>query len=340
MPASEAELVQCLDLLTVGSAETLQEPRKSRLGAVRKILADPNTLGVGIARKVTHDIETNVLAITFYVRSKKDETALLPATAVPRALDGLLPDAYGLLTDVVELGEIVPQPVLTATPQVGIDRTVVQPGNSIGLSATTTGTFGAVVSDGNKLLALSNNHILADCDRAQPGDPIFYPGPFDGGAAPNDVVGTLAKSLRLQLGSEYANRGDAAVAELSPAAVARLNRKIRILDALPRRVREPRRDMPVIMVGRTSGKQQGRVIDVNFRCTLDYPTGPVSFLDQVLCTPFTRDGDSGSLVLDLKTGDAVGLHFAFTTDQQKRGGSVFSPLRPILDALEVKLVTR
>ena len=340
MPASEAELIQCLDLLTVGSIDTLKEPRRSRLAAVRGILKSPNTVGVGIARKTTRGVETSALAITFYLRNKQDESALRGTDMVPEALDGLLPDTHGLLTDVVELGDLIPQPALPTAPPAGVDRTSVQPGNSIGISRTTTGTFGAVVRAGGKVFALSNNHVLADCDRADAGAQVFYPGPFDGGAAPKDVVGKLAKSLRLQVGEEYANRGDAAIAELSPAAVKRLRREIRILNALPRGVRAPQRDMPVIMVGRTSGRREGRVIDVNFRCILNYPIGRVGFLDQVLCTPFTSDGDSGSLVLDLKSGDAVGLHFSFTTDQNRNGGSVFSPIRPVLDGLGVELVTQ
>ncbi|MEK6320694.1 MAG: hypothetical protein AABN33_03310 [Acidobacteriota bacterium] len=50
---------------------------------------------------------------------------------------------------------------------------------------------------------------------------------------------------------------------------------------------------------------------------------------------YTKPGDSGSLVLDQKTGRAVGLHFAGANS-----GSVFSPIDDVLNALGVKLVTK
>ena len=51
------------------------------------------------------------------------------------------------------------------------------------------------------------------------------------------------------------------------------------------------------------------------------------------CT--TLGGNSGSVVLDLTTGEAVGLHFAGAN-----GGSVFSPIATVLSTLGVKLVTK
>ncbi|MBI4279115.1 MAG: hypothetical protein HY660_11730, partial [Armatimonadetes bacterium] len=81
----------------------------------------------------------------------------------------------------------------------------------------------------------------------------------------------------------------------------------------------------------------GKVRDVNFRFVLDYGkgVGQVGFKDQVLCTRYTKPGDSGSLVLDKKTMRAVGLHFAGAS-----GGSVFNPINQVLKAMGVKLVTK
>ena len=79
----------------------------------------------------------------------------------------------------------------------------------------------------------------------------------------------------------------------------------------------------------------GTVRDVHFRFVLEYPgVGNVGYVDQVLCTRYTRPGDSGSLVLDPASGRAVGLHFAGAS-----GGSVFSPIDHVLKGLNVRLVT-
>jgi hypothetical protein len=94
--------------------------------------------------------------------------------------------------------------------------------------------------------------------------------------------------------------------------------------------------MKVVKVGRTTGKTNGEIRDVHFRFALDYDNiGEVGFVDQVLCSRYTKGGDSGSLVLDRATGRAVGLHFAGAS-----GGSVFNPIDDVLAALKVKLVTK
>jgi len=56
-------------------------------------------------------------------------------------------------------------------------------GVSVGHYAITAGTIGCVVHDKEtgKRMILSNNHILADCNDAEIGDPIEQPGPFDQG---------------------------------------------------------------------------------------------------------------------------------------------------------------
>jgi hypothetical protein len=92
--------------------------------------------------------------------------------------------------------------------------------------------------------------------------------------------------------------------------------------------------MTVIKRGRTTGETEGVVQDINFRAVIDYDAvGPVGFLDQVLCTPHTSPGDSGSLVVDKDSGKIVGLHFAGAA-----GGSVFNPIEAVIAALNVKFV--
>src|SRR6266852_2258641 len=72
-------------------------------------------------------------------------------------------------------------------------------GLSIGHFRITAGTLGAFVRlrKGGEVRILSNNHVLADEDRAKPGDAILQPGAYDGGRNPRDRVGTLDVFVRL-----------------------------------------------------------------------------------------------------------------------------------------------
>jgi hypothetical protein len=67
---------------------------------------------------------------------------------------------------------------------------------------------------------------------------------------------------------------------------------------------------------------------------MPYPgVGNVSFGDQILITRFSEPGDSGSLVVDVKSKKAIGLHFAGA-----EGGSVSAPIAQVLEVMRVQLV--
>src|ERR1043165_9028669 len=51
-----------------------------------------------------------------------------------------------------------------------------------------SGTLGALVTDGTLQYILSNNHILADTDQAQPGDDLSQPGLIDNSSQPAIIV--------------------------------------------------------------------------------------------------------------------------------------------------------
>jgi hypothetical protein len=56
----------------------------------------------------------------------------------------------------------------------------------------------ACYRSGGATLILSNNHVLADENRAKAGDPIIQPGDLDGGKDQGDRVGTLQGFIRLK----------------------------------------------------------------------------------------------------------------------------------------------
>ena len=97
-------------------------------------------------------------------------------------------------------------------------------GVSTGHTDITAGTIGARVTDGVNVFALSNNHVYANSNDANIGDDILQPGPYDGGASPDDVIGTLYAFIEIEycdvyLGGYYyscpqINTVDAAIADV------------------------------------------------------------------------------------------------------------------------------
>jgi hypothetical protein len=61
--------------------------------------------------------------------------------------------------------------------------------------------------------------------------------------------------------------------------------------------------------------------------------GDIGFIDQVLCSQYSRPGDSGSIVVDKETGKIVGLHFAGSDE-----GSVFNPIDAVMKALKFRFI--
>src|SRR5256885_6979139 len=85
-------------------------------------------------------------------------------------------------------------------------------GFSVGHPLITAGSIGARVADAaGNVFVLSNNHVLANSNDATIGDPALQPGPFDGGTAPADQIGTLPAFNTIDF-SAGLNTIDAAIA--------------------------------------------------------------------------------------------------------------------------------
>lgn len=328
--ASEEVIEHVLDLLTKAppaAVEALSVGASTHTRSLRRIIASRNVVGIGISEKVTKKQPTGKLALTFYVQKKVSLKKLRADMALPPTVPESLSGPEAIPCDVVVLGKIKPEARVTRHP--------VQPGYSIGHVDTTAGTFGAVVSKGGDFFLLSNSHVLALSGTAKKGDSIIYPGDADGGKLPDDLVAKLADFEKFVTGGAFVNRVDCAIAKPTAARLADVVSEIKGV-GVPRGKIKPVRGMKVVKVGRTTGKTTGEVRDVHFRFALDYDeVGEVGFIDQVLCTRYTKPGDSGSLVVDQATGKAVGLHFAGAN-----GGSVFNRIDDVLKALGVTLVTK
>ncbi|HEX8351768.1 MAG TPA: hypothetical protein VF611_02510 [Pyrinomonadaceae bacterium] len=339
--ASEESLVRALDLMTVApqaELESLSVAARSHTRNIRRVVDTKNVVAVGISEKVSQGQPTGTLALTFYVERKLPLGKMKASVAVPPAVPESISGPAVIPTDVVAVGK--PRLEVKDLKNPLAARKPLQPGHSIGHVKTTAGTFGAVVTRDGKFLILSNSHVLANSGLGKKGDRILYPGDADGGEAPSDIVGKLFDFVKFKVGNDFLNRVDAAVALPLDDRLGDLTSEIKGL-FIPKGTARAARDMEVVKVGRTTGKTKGLVRDVNFRLVLNYPgVGPVGYLDQIFCTRYTNGGDSGSLVVDTKTGKAVGLHFAGFPDRNGVKGSVCNPIDEVLKALRVKLLTR
>lgn len=318
------------------------------------LLDRPNVVGVGIGFREANHHRTGEVSILVLVRQKLSLAALPQNAVVPKELDGVR-------TDVVQVGDI-------RAFQTRTDRWRPAPGGvSIGHYRISAGTFGGVVYDraSGARLILSNNHVLANSNDANPGDAILQPGAADGGSSSNDVIAYLERFCPIQftveqpscsvangfaaLGNFFAqmagsshrmqayqtrpnavNQVDAAVARPVEDSVIRDE----ILEiGLVNGTMQASLGMPVRKSGRTTGLTTGEIIVIDATVDVSYGVGRTArFENQLLSGPMSQGGDSGSLLVARDTPMAVGLLFA-GSDQT----TVYNPIQAALDCLDVNI---
>lgn len=248
------------------------------------------------------------------IRGQRFGVAVRVADADGLALPAVraLVDAGGTEVDVRVVGEV------TAQTGPGAGRPPLRPGASVAHPRATTGTLGCFVATPQGPGFVSCWHVLGGVG-AQPGDALLAPGPADGGAA-SDRVGTLLATVPLQV--DGVNAADVAVGLLDDPARAAPNavtggRLRGVLDpaALGELVAGRRGPLRVGKTGRTTGTTRGRVTAVEVDgVRVGYgAAGRFAFDDCVEVAgegaPFSRPGDSGSVVHTLDRRLAVGLLF-------------------------------
>lgn len=220
-----------------------------------------------------------------------------------------------------------------------------RPGCSIGHYQVGAGTLGCFVTPvepgpvGTDYI-LSNNHVLADCNRGTLGDSIYQPGQLDAGRDGLSEVGRLAKFIPI------ISKGDNTV----DCAYAVLNRGVTALpgslgtDRTLRGLGSEYDTNRVYKIGRTSGLTEGIITAFEVdQIDVDMPTGAHRFVNQIeisgLDKPFSKPGDSGSLVFD-DHGLGIGMIFAGTDagGSLTNGVAYANPLGRVLDQLNVRLV--
>jgi hypothetical protein len=205
------------------------------------------------------------------------------------------------------------------------------------------GAFARTSADDNALV-LSNNHVLANENDSNIGDPILQPGVTDGGQA-EDRIGSLA--FYVPLNPTGVNRMDCAVAVIDSDVEyeARELRNIGILEDLAPNDELPANDL-VEKIGRTTGHTVGRVTAFELdNVVVGYDLGEIRFDGQIEIegtgeAPFSTGGDSGSLIFTSEGHRPWALLFAGSErgGQNAQGLTFASPLRPALQAMHVSLI--
>jgi hypothetical protein len=154
-------------------------------------------------------------------------------------------------------------------------------GASIGHHKITAGTLGAFVRsrDDGSILVLSNNHVLANENKAKKGDHVLQPGNFDGGQDPAHKAGELLRFIKLK--KTGPNLVDTAVASID-SGIEFDHRTLTGLGKLAGLGDAVLVDDQVGKVGRTTGTTRGRVsaFEVD-NVVVDYHLGLLKFDDQV-----------------------------------------------------------
>lgn len=328
--------------------QRLNDARQIYAQAIPELLQRRNVIACGLGYKISEGRRTDKLSFVVSVTHKVPLDELPPQEIVPRTV-------YGFTTDVVETG-----PIRAFTP---IDPKArhrpALPGISIGHRDITAGTFGLLVERGGEHYILSNNHVLANTNAGEIDDPIYQPGPSDGGSI-NDAIATLAeyepidfgqtspecqfaelaaKILNLLAGLTGSHHRVQAVRQTSgvnrmDAALAKPDRpdlvKADILGlGLPTGLGEVELGQSVQKMGRTTGLTQGTITQIDVTVNVDYAGRKARFEDQVFATPMSGPGDSGSTILDMDR-QIVGQLFA-GSDQV----TILTPIQRILDRFDV-----
>ena len=306
-------------------AEAALAAQKAHAAAVDEFLGTEkqpsNLVGMAYGVKWTDGAPTGKPALLALVTQKVDLEDLPKTDRIPKKINGMQ-------TDVLAVGELFAdqaEPIEAGIEALARRARPASGGYSVGHINITAGTIGTCVYDRlgtprnpsgipSRYYILSNNHVLADSNNARRGDPILQPGPVDGGVDPSDRIATLDRFVRIAFDpptprSLHRNLVDAAVAT---GEFHDLKREIHWVGHprgwLPRtRVNV---GMALQKTGRTTSYTTGRVTAVGATVDVNYGGGRIArFRDQIITTPMSAGGDSGSLVAD-RNNMAVGLLFA------------------------------
>lgn len=306
-----------------------------------ELFKKPNVVGVAAGNKIieAEDRDTGEPCITLLVSHKLEKSELSSKDMIAKTVQGVK-------TDVIETGEIFAgyDPDDDAREGIAVEtlRQRIRPamgGFSVGHPKITAGTIATCVYDmkpfpgiPRRYYILSNNHVLANSNNAQIGDPILQPGSYDGGTYPADVIARLSGFVPIKFKTPTSiplNYVDAAIAE---GEFHNLNREIFWIGYVKQVNSNPKVGMLVEKTGRTTNFTTGKILALSATIDVNYGGGKVArFARQIVTTNMSAGGDSGSLVCDISEG-AVALLFAGSSSV-----TIASPITYVQSALGIRL---
>ena len=315
----------------------------------------PNVVGYGLGKQ-----EDGQETVTVLVSRKLPMAALAKDDVIPFIAYS---DAIGaeIPTDVLEVGDVK---ALNINRK---DRHRPAPGGvSIGHFKISAGTLGSRVYDveTKQRLILSNNHVLANSNDAQPGDLILQPGAADGGRpGTDDEFAKLLRFQSIQFGTQaptcpiatntarvlnaaarglgrahrlQAVKANPQAVNLIDAAVAIPNESGELLDRIEdigiiEDWAEVELGDPIRKSGRTTETTEGTILVMDATVQVSYgPSGSATFEGQIIGGPMSAGGDSGSLGVIATDAYAFGLLFA-GSDQV----TIYNPIAEVLRILNI-----
>lgn len=223
-------------------------------------------------------------------------------TGVPRKVDDV--EIEFRETGVFGVEPLADAEDIDAQPQRSSRYRPIIGGVSIGHEDITAGTSGFVAEDpdtGERYL-LSNNHVLANTDAGETGDPVLQPAPMHNGRQ----VGTLEGAVPIDDGVTV----DVAWARTDDDVG--LDPRMKGVDTPedPVSVRSPDPGDTLRKSGITTGVTTGTVEQIDSSVNVRFSNGETVRFTQCIITENMSDaGDSGSAVVDAD-GNPVGLMFA------------------------------
>lgn len=329
-----------------------------------ELMSKKNVIGVMTARRIVKGVVTDEMAVTCMVSKKKSISQLDLKDVIPI-------NVGGSPTDVIEVGEV--KALGFVEPQNDVDRkTKIRPapmGTSGGHRDITAGTNGELLFvNGNLLCIGTNNHVGANSNDGEIGNPYLQPGPHDGGSHPDDTIGYLYRFVPItffNVPSECSIAGTVATAlnfisrllghktrligyyasnepNLVDAAAIVLKKNDDVLaHILDIGVPSGRRDALIGDLVQKSGRTtehtvNGEVTAIDATINVNYGgIRMATFTDQIIISKpgFSAGGDSGSLVLDMNNC-AVGKLFAGSEEI-----TIANHIGNYLNLLDAELVT-
>lgn len=224
-------------------------------------------------------------------------------------------------------------------------RITVRACGSCGHPKITAGTLGGFVEDEDYYYILSNNHVLANCDKAARGDPIWQPGPSDLNGKKPQVIGYLERWSPLARGV-----CDAAIARLGGDCTDFYPWDYRGIGEMdPRPFTDRYAVETVTKRGLTTDITEGEVSAYELDgVVIDYGTrrrpylvtfdNQVEFVGTPPTKPFSQPGDSGSFILDLPTLRPYALLYAGGPDADGIDRTIGTFMPDVLDELGVRMI--